>query len=67
MSETISKTAVKPKDAISSSQAKQKILAFSSLVLLIVGFSLASPNFFQASNLIAIMLATAVNGVLAVG
>ncbi len=67
MSETISKTAGKSKDAITSSQAKQKILAFSSLVLLIVGFSIASPNFFQASNLIAIMLATAVNGVLAVG
>jgi len=61
------KTEGAAKDAFKSSQAKQKILAFSSLVILIVGFSLASPNFFQPANLIAIMLATAVNGVLAVG
>ena len=47
--------------------ARQKILAFSSLVLLIIAFSLLSPNFFQPYNLIAIMLATAVNGVLAIG
>jgi len=53
------------KDSISSSQARQKLLAFSSLVLLIIIFSLSSPNFFQATNLVAIMLATAVNGVLA--
>lgn len=50
-----------------SGQAKQKLLAFSSLVILLVGFSIASPNFFQPNNLIAIMLATAVNGVLAIG
>jgi ribose transport system permease protein len=47
--------------------ARQKLLAFSSLVLLIVVFSILSPNFFQPYNLIAIMLATAVNGVLAIG
>ncbi len=47
--------------------ARQKLLAFSSLVLLIIVFSILSPNFFQPYNLIAIMLATAVNGVLAVG
>jgi len=47
--------------------ARQKIFAFSSLVLLIIAFSLLSPNFFQPYNLIAIMLATAVNGVLAIG
>ena len=55
------------KEGFASGSAKQKILAFSSLVILILGFTLASPNFFQANNLIAIMLATAVNGVLAVG
>ena len=49
-----------------SGTARQKILAFSSLVILIIGFSIASPNFFQANNLMAIMLATAVNGVLAI-
>ena len=50
-----------------NSATKQKLLAFSSLVLLIIIFSILSPNFFQPYNLIAIMLATAVNGVLAVG
>ena len=47
-------------------EALQKILAFSTLILMVIVFSIASPNFFQADNLIAIMLATAVNGVLAI-
>ncbi|MCE5255989.1 MAG: ABC transporter permease [Spirochaetaceae bacterium] len=51
----------------SSAVARQKIFAFSSLIILMIAFSLASPNFFKADNLIAIMLATAVTGVLAVG
>ncbi|MFZ3110684.1 MAG: ABC transporter permease [Rectinemataceae bacterium] len=67
MAETATIKPGKAKDSATSSQAKQKILAFSSLVILIVGFSLASPNFFQPNNIVAIMLATAVNGVLAVG
>jgi len=50
-----------------SAGAKQKLLAFASLIILMAVFSIASPNFFQSNNLIAIMLATAVNGVLAVG
>ena len=45
--------------------ARQKLLAFASLVLLIVFFSVASPNFLEVDNL-AILQATAVNGVLAV-
>lgn len=47
--------------------AQQKILAFASLIVLLIGFSLASPNFFQVSNIMAILQATSVNGVLAVG
>jgi ribose transport system permease protein len=50
-----------------NANAMQKVLAFASLVALIVIFSLSSQNFFQADNLIAIMLATSVNGVLALG
>ena len=46
--------------------AFQKILAFASLVILLIGFSLASPNFMQTSNMIAILQATSVNGVLAI-
>lgn len=47
--------------------AQQKLLAFASLIVLVIGFSLASPNFFQVSNIMAILQATSVNGVLAVG
>ena len=47
--------------------AQQKLLAFASLIVLVVGFSLASPNFLQMSNIIAILQATSVNGVLAIG
>jgi ribose transport system permease protein len=52
--------------SLSASGAYQKLLAFASLVLLLIGFSLASPNFMQTSNIIAILQATSVNGVLAV-
>ena len=47
--------------------AQQKLWAFASLIVLVIGFSLASPNFFQVSNIMAILQATSVNGVLAVG
>ncbi|MCQ4438527.1 ABC transporter permease, partial [Clostridioides difficile] len=46
--------------------ARQKLRAFASRVLLIVFFSIASPNFLEVDNLVAILQATAVNGVLAV-
>lgn len=46
--------------------AFQKVLAFASLVILLIGFSIASPNFMQTSNMIAILQATSVNGVLAI-
>lgn len=51
---------------LAASGAYQKLLAFASLVILLIGFSLASPNFMQTSNIIAILQATSVNGVLAV-
>lgn len=47
--------------------APQKLLAFAGLILLVLGFSLASPNFFQVSNIMAVLQATSVNGVLAIG
>lgn len=46
--------------------AQQKLWAFASLILLLVFFSLASPNFLQTSNILAVLQATAVNGVLAI-
>ncbi|WP_020681208.1 ABC transporter permease [Marinobacterium rhizophilum] len=44
----------------------QRLLAFASLIVLLIGFSLVSPNFMQTSNMIAILQATSVNGVLAI-
>ncbi len=55
------------KPAVTGTNATQKILAFASLVAMIVIFSLASPNFFQTENIISIMLSTAVAGVLGIG
>ena len=49
-----------------NSNATQRLLAFASLIALIVVFSLASPNFFKFQNLVAILIATAVTGILAV-
>jgi len=46
--------------------ARQKLLAFASLVLLIIFFSVASPNFMRVDNIVAILQSTAVNGVLAI-
>jgi ribose transport system permease protein len=45
---------------------RQKLLAFASLVALMVFFGFASPRFLQVDNLVSILQATAVNGVLAV-
>lgn len=53
--------------SIFRSDAVQRLLAFGALILLFVVFSIASPNFLQFSNIVGILLATAVNGVLALG
>jgi ribose transport system permease protein len=55
-----------PLSGLGDSGAYQKLLAFASLIVLLIGFSIASPNFMQTSNMIAILQATSVNGVLAV-
>src|SRR3979411_1576046 len=47
--------------------AVQRVLAFGALITLFVVFSLASPNFLQFDNVVWILLATSVNGVLALG
>jgi ribose transport system permease protein len=43
------------------------VLAFGALIVLFIVFSAASPNFLQFNNIVGILLATAVNGVLALG
>ncbi len=50
-----------------SAKTVQTLLAFASLILLLIIFTIASPNFFKFENLIGILLATSVNGILAVG
>src|SRR5207302_4845335 len=47
--------------------AVQRVLAFGALISLFIVFSLASPNFLQFDNVVGILLATSVNGVLALG
>ncbi len=49
------------------SDAMQQIMAFGALIVLLIGFSLASPYFRTFDNFVGILLATAVNGVLALG
>lgn len=49
------------------SDAAQRLLAFAALIVMIIAFSLLSPNFLQFNNIVGILLATAVNGVLALG
>ena len=45
---------------------RQKLLAFASLIVLLAVFSVASPNFAQVGNMMSILQATSVNGVLAI-
>jgi ribose transport system permease protein len=45
---------------------RQTLLAFASLLALMTFFTVASPNFLQTDNLVGILQATAVNGVLAI-
>jgi len=54
------------KASLFSQSTRQKLLAFTSLVGLMIFFSAASPNFLQTDNLVGILQATAVNGVLAI-
>lgn len=63
-------TAVAPqtRSSLFRSDAARKLLALLGLVLLIIVFSILEPNFFPTwSNTKTILLATAVNGVLALG
>ena len=55
------------KRSLINASATQKLLAFASLVAMLIIFSFSSPNFFQTDNLISIMLSTAVSGVLGIG
>ena len=49
------------------SDTMRRLMAFAGLIIMFIAFSLASPNFLQFSNVVGIFIATAVNGVLALG
>src|SRR5947209_10627373 len=49
------------------SDAVQRLLAFAALIAIILIFSLLSPNFLQFDNVVGILIATTVNGILALG
>ena len=64
MTDTLATPAKSP--GIRITGAFHRLLAFSGLIALVVVFSLASPNFMQTNNVLAILQATSVNGVLAI-
>lgn len=66
MTTTTGEEAKSPLARLRTVKAPQRLLAFASLLALLLGFSLASPNFMQMSNMIAILQSASVNGVLAV-
>lgn len=55
------------KKRLAGTGALQQILAFASLIILIIFFSIASENFLQWTNISGILLSTTVIGTLAVG
>jgi ribose transport system permease protein len=61
------KSEAKTAKTLFRSDAMQRIMAFGALIVLSIGFSLASPYFRTFDNFVGILLATAVNGVLALG
>jgi len=55
------------KTSLFRSDAMQRVMAFGALIVLFIGFSIASPYFLTFDNIVGILLATAVNGILALG
>ncbi|WP_051024204.1 MULTISPECIES: ABC transporter permease [Bacillus] len=58
---------IKNKKVYVKSGAMQQLLAFASLIILVIFFSISSSNFFQFSNVMGILISTAVTGILALG
>ncbi len=63
----VTETTTVPKRSILRSDASQKLLAFAGLLVIFAVFSFLSPYFLTRDNILGILLATAVNGVLALG
>ncbi|MEZ4558653.1 MAG: hypothetical protein R2854_19860 [Caldilineaceae bacterium] len=64
---TAETTVAAPKKSVMRSGAAQKLLAFGALIIIFAFFAIASPVFFTWENIKGIFLATAVNGILALG
>ena len=45
----------------------QQLLAFASLIVIVIFFSIASPHFFTSNNIVSILTAATVTGILALG
>jgi ribose transport system permease protein len=56
-----------PRGRLWRSDAVQRLLAFAALIAIVIIFSLLSPNFLQFDNVVGILIATTVNGILALG
>ncbi len=67
MTTTETSVTAAPKRSILRSEAAQKLLAFAALIVIFAFFSIVSPFFLTRDNVMGILLATAVNGVLALG
>ncbi len=66
--DTTASPTIAPRRALLGGDALRKLLAFAALILLIVFFSIREPTVFPTwSNAKGVLLATAVNGVLALG
>ncbi|HEU0292025.1 MAG TPA: ABC transporter permease [Anaerolineales bacterium] len=61
------KNATSSRASLFRSDAMQRLMAFGALILIFIVFSIASPYFFKFDNIVGILLATAVNGILALG
>jgi ribose transport system permease protein len=57
----------KSKEKQRRAETFQRLLAFAALIIMFIGFSLASPYFFTFNNVVGILISTAVNGLLALG
>ena len=53
--------------SILRADAAQQLLAFAALIIMFVVFSIASPYFFQFDNIVGILMATSVIGLLSLG
>jgi ribose transport system permease protein len=67
MDKQIAQAPAAPRTSLLRSDAMQRVMAFGALILMFIIFSVLSPFFLTGSNISGILIATAVNGILAIG